>query len=214
VSEVAAEIKVGRNGYLRPFKDLADFYEVSLRTAKNWAAEGKAADDRCPLDDPEELREWWARIHSGRACPAGIIKHVVSGRVDPPAPVRESERLKNQETGSAGTLARLEEIEILLAAKAQEPGGARDWLSTVSRLQLATTKFREEEEKYGRLVSREMVSQVIRDFHGPIEQSVRGLFGTMCALTGFPITPSAEEAWLKSCDKLFINFKTEIFDAS
>ena len=207
------ESKPGRNGYLRKFPELAEFYEVSLRTVKSWAAEGREKNDICPLDDPEAMRGWWQRWHSSRPCPAGILKHVVAGRVEKPEPVApvEKKELGNMEAGAAGSLARLEEMEIFLASKAQEPGQVKDWLAALTRLQLATTKFREEEEKAGRLVPKDLVSQLIRDFHSPIEQGIRGMYLTLCTVTGFPSTPGNEEAWGKACDKLFENFGKEIF---
>lgn len=221
MSEKAEGKKPGRNGYLRPFKELAEFYEVSLRTVKSWAARGKAAEDLCPLDDPEAFREWWPRHHSTRPCPAGVLKHVAAGRVEKAAPVGEVppaevevKELANLETGAAGALARLEEMEILLAGKAQQPGQVKDWLAALARLQLATKNFREEEEKAGRLVPKAMVAEVLRDFHEPIEQGVRGMFSTLCAETGFPGSPANEEAWGKVCDSLFEKFGREVFDAA
>ena len=118
------------------------------------------------------------------------------------------------EAGAAGALARLEEVEIILAAKAQEPGQVKDWLAALSRLQVATKTLREEEKEAGKLVPKEEVSQLIRDFHGPIEQGIRGMYQALCTATGFPATPSSEEAWGKACDQLFVKFGKEIFHAS
>lgn len=50
-------------------KQLAEIWNVSLRTIKGWQAEGQAANDPAPLINPAKFPAWFERIHAPRECP-------------------------------------------------------------------------------------------------------------------------------------------------
>lgn len=223
--------KRGRNGFLHPYKFYVEVYGSSLRTVKRWVEVGKVAygksedvKDLVDLDDPEKVYVWWSRNMTAK-CPDGILQALVKYRKGAVAPVVElaevddelvaprvnDEPVSEEEKGGERMISRLEEMEVKFYKHAQEPGGAKAWLDTVTRLSVAREKVREEEEKAGKLIPVAMAEQLIAGYHGPIEQGVRGLYADYCNVTGQVISAASMERWNAVCDKLFVKFEEEVF---
>jgi len=203
-----------RTGCSRPLKDYVAIYSTALRTVKRWVATGKEKGDRPPLDDPEGMMAWWSRVSPQKA-PDGIMQAVIGVRTVKPAvavePVIEPIDENQEEVGFEWTLKRLEEAERVLSKKVHEPGQAKPWLDTVARLSATSRALREEMERQGKLVPKEVAAAAIQEFHGPIERGIRGMYRTFCESTGLPMVPETEERWLKEVDRLFLRFKEEVF---
>lgn len=77
--------------YREEYLVYAGRYGASSRTVKRWAALGRENRDLCPLDEPEKMRDWWARNMSQRVpdklLEADIVARREKGLVvpDPPA---------------------------------------------------------------------------------------------------------------------------------
>lgn len=56
--------------------EFAEKWGYSLRTIKNWIADGRKASSPPPLDRPHEMAAWFARIYSPRAAPDKLIQAV------------------------------------------------------------------------------------------------------------------------------------------
>lgn len=56
--------RTGRVKYSRPLAELAEVYQVGVRTLKEWISEGKATSppNFPPLDEPERMAGWWAAV--------------------------------------------------------------------------------------------------------------------------------------------------------
>lgn len=233
-TEVEPEKKIGRNGYYHTYPQHVEWYGSSLRTIKRWVDEGKKCGETCPLDDPEALYSWLSRHHQ-RAVPEGVLQALIEWRkkhgvVVAPEPVAEEEvpdssepdddkraemlslPVGEDETGLAAALSRLEVMEVRLSRLATEPGGAKPWLDTISRMTSVSTKLREEMEKLGQLLPKEMVEGIFIELLQPIEQGVRGLYSTMCSVTGVVACPQSEEKWHKECDRFFVRIRKGFLD--
>ena len=227
-----ASKKTGRavhTGYLKDYGSYGEQYQASPRTVARWVKQGKTQTPEpipCPLDDPCEMRTWWAQCMTQR-CPAGIIdaekKHLAEAPAerDPENPVEKLEleavevapiNLGDHQAGLAGAMERLEWMEIEFSKKASDPGQAKNWFDALSKMSSLAEKVRKEKQEQGLLVPKLEVAQIIQEFHGPIEQGVRGLFLKMCKETGFHASPVTEAAWGKICDDLFRDFGKGIFD--
>jgi hypothetical protein len=221
-----------RTGLRHRLEHYAAEYESALRTVKRWVADGKAAGDPCPLDDPEALLAWWSR-NKRQVAPAGINAAVVRARKSAPivpkapAPVIPEGELPlvpaaaveepvvpeiviPEGRGLQAELARLEDLAARLSAQAHLPGQAKNYLDALARMGAISEKLRIEAERLGKLLPRDQVSEVLHAFHGPIESGVRGLVATMCEVLGVELTPEREEAWNLACDGLFVRFKEEV----
>lgn len=232
--EVEAEKKKGKNGYYHTYQQHADWYGSSLRTVKRWVAVGKKEGEFCPLDDPEKLYAWLDK-YLQKAVPAGVLKALISWRkengVTSPEPAEElvvehpdeesaaeDERqtqlgrsVSKDEMGLEAALNRLEEMEVRLSRIATQPGGAKPWLDTISRMTSVSTKLREEMEKLGQLLPKELAEGIIIELLQPIEQGMRGMYSELCSVTGIVPCPKAQAAWDKACDALFVRFGKEVF---
>lgn len=122
-----------------------------------------------------------------------------------------SQPVGDEEKGLAAALNRLEEMEVRLSRFAGDPGGAKPWLDTISRMTAVSTKLREEMEKLGQLIPKDMAEGVLLELLQPVEQGVRGMYTTLCQATGVVQCSKSEEAWSKECDRLFVRFGEEIF---
>lgn len=202
-----------RTGYLEDYEAYADRYGVALRTVKRWVAKGKEVGERCPLDDAEGMRVWWSRWMIQK-CPEKILSAAVAIRKSPPPVVEPpviEERVEEDEKGLEKMIGRLLSMEVKLSRVAQDPGGAKPWLDTISRTTSVITKLREEKEKLGALVPKDIAEAAIHEFHGPIENGVRGIGSDFCRAAGLPWGERQEAAWAKVCDELFKRFGEEVF---
>lgn len=173
--------RAAATGFTEPYSYYANKYGASERTIKRWVWIGRESDDPIPLDEPLNMRAWWARRMRLR-CPPGIMQAEVSAKKEGPgADVAEPVERKAAETkpvvpmdlgtdevGLGGALKRLEKVEVLLAAKATDPGQAKPWLDTISRMTSVATKLRQELEAQGKLVPKVEVAAEIKSFHGQI----------------------------------------------
>lgn len=222
------EVKtVGRNGYLHTYAEHAERYGVGLRTVKRWVAVGREKDDECPLDDPEGLYAWLNR-HVKRSVPEGVLQELIAWRrehgaeaVEAGEPEEEEddgradrlgEPVGEEEMGLAAALSRLEMMEVRLSRLATDPGGTKPWLDTISRMTSVSTKLREEMEKLGQLLPKEMVEGFLIELVQPVEQGVRGLYAVMCSATGVAACPKAEDRWNRECDRFFGRITKGVMD--
>jgi len=207
---------------------LADYavrYGVNPRSVKRWRAHGVAIGDLVPLEDAGKMVAWWGRNMKLR-CPPGIMAAVRGDELPldaPPKPERavvdKDEARKaalfapvdETELGLEQTIKRLAENEVRLSRVAMDPGQARAWLDTVSRLGAEMGRLRVENEKLGKLIPRDRAETMIHEYHQPVEREVRLLYRVMCEITGMPQTPQAEDLWNKECDRLFARFQGEVF---
>jgi len=196
-------------------------YDSSPRTIKRWRAIGKAAGDECPLEDPERMLGWWSRNMSQKA-PDGINLAVIGSRkrkpepveVRVPAPVKvEAVAVPVMDAGDTGLgaeLVRLEQISAELGRRALDPGQAKPYLDSLSRMSSLSEKLRVEAERQGKLVPREMVEDALRGFHAGIEREFRVQYRAMCELMELVPTTKREEQWNELCDRLFERMGEEV----
>lgn len=223
----APQTGVRRSAYLHSYDFYAKRYESSQRTVKRWSAIGKKAGDITPLDDPEDFHRWWSE-HMTNSPPEGLVKALVEwrkeGKSAPPVSREEdglpeedefdgSGEVTAEERGLEQMLGRLETIEVQLSRKATGPGGAKPWLDTISRITSVITKLREEKEKHAKLIPKDLAETIIHEFHGPVENGVRGMGSDFCRAAGLPWSAKEEAAWSASCDELFKRFGEEVFRA-
>jgi hypothetical protein len=71
---------LGRAKYLKPLEEYEEIFETKKRGIKKWIARGKAAirekiqgASLPPLDEPEKMKDWWAR-HMSQRCPDKILR--------------------------------------------------------------------------------------------------------------------------------------------
>ncbi len=95
---------------------------------------------------------------------------------------------------------------------ATDPGGTKPWLDTISRMTSVSTKLREEMEKLGQLLPKEMVEGFLIELVQPVEQGVRGLYAVMCSATGVAACPKAEDRWNRECDRFFGRITKGVMD--
>ena len=214
--------------------DFARMYGADVRTVKRWRAKGREARDEIHLDDPEKVLSWWQRNMKLRV-PPGIMDAVRKWRVAgksagappmeeqaelPVAPAVDVDALRKAsverpveegEMGLEQTIRRLQENEVRFSRVALDPGQAKNWLDTISRMTSAVEKLRVEEEKLGKLIPKTKAETMIHEFHQPIEREVRLLLRGMAVILGLPVSPVMEEAWNKECDRLFTRFQEEVF---
>lgn len=72
-----------RTGLLHPLAHYTGIYATSERGLKLWLADGRAANDPCPLDDPAALVEWWRRRKTW-SVPDRILAAAAAVRPPPP----------------------------------------------------------------------------------------------------------------------------------
>jgi hypothetical protein len=165
---------------------------------------------------------WWSRNMSQKA-PDGINLAVIAARkrkpepvvkemVEPEVPVKAEPPpvFDAGDTGLKAELARLELISAELGRRALEPGQAKPYLDSLSRMSALSEKLRVEAERQGELVPRRMVEDCVRGFHAGIEREFRGQFRAMCELLELVPTPQREEEWQELCDRLFERMGEEV----
>lgn len=222
------EKAVRSSGYLEEYSHYAELYGVSLRTPKRWSAVGKERGDFCPLDNPEDFYAWWGR-NVEKSPPEGLQRALVAWRKagkgsskkkteaipedsEPDeVEIDEAAAVAVEELGLEMMLRRLETIEVQLSRKATAPGGSKPWLDTVSRITSVISRLREEKEKHGRLIPKDMAEMMIHEFHGPVESGVRGMGYDFCRDAGLPWSAKEEAAWGVCCDAIFRRFGEEVF---
>lgn len=217
-----AEVRVG-------LQDFADRYGVSVRTVKRWRAHGREAEDECPLENPEGMREWWAR-NMTQQVPAGILAAVAKARKEAGQGELFREKVvksdgagetrgapdalgaipEGAELGLAGALRRLGEVEWRLSLRATEAGGTKPWLDAISRMTATAEKLRAELEKERKLLPKDEVERVLVELHQPIAGGVRTLLKPMAELLGIKVVPAMEAKWEEICDDFLQSLKGEV----
>lgn len=204
--------------------EAADRYGAAPRTVKRWKAHGVEKGDPCPLEDPEAMVAWWSKWMVHRV-PDGILAavrgdsvgelfeaaapKVVESRVEPvPAadPVEEAAPIEDDgvplETGLEVELVNLERLAAKLARKADQPGQTKPYLDTIARIGALSKSLREESEKLGKLVPKEMVEEVLRGLHAAILGEFRGMYRPMCEAMGVVPSTAGETKWNDQVDEL------------
>jgi hypothetical protein len=164
-------------GYDESYAVYAARYGASARTIKRWVKIGRDRDDALPLDQPGEMRAWWSRCMTLR-CPPGIVQAAVDVAREPKEAKETDIRplmLESEERGLAGALARLEQMEVRLAERADQPGQADPWLRTISRMTALATKLRQELQAQGELVPKREVAAELKTFHGQIVSVLKSM---------------------------------------
>lgn len=220
-------LKRGRNGFFHLYPYYVDIYDHSERTIKRWVAAGRKGEDPIDLDDPEQVHAWWTR-NMKKDVPAGIQKALIAHRKLHPVVATvtvESERApasladplqfapSDDEIGLDAMVSRLEHYELVFARKANEPGGAKVWLDTISRFTATLEKLRKEKEQQGLLIPKDQSEVILAALHGTIEQSVRGGCPEFCKSVGVPHTPAIEANWSVTCDRIFLALCRGVFHA-
>lgn len=196
-------------------------YGSSPRTLKRWASHGKERGEDCPLGEPAKMPGWWQRhmrhrvppevMHAARGNqPENTLPSAAAADALPPEDTPENMEVSDAELGLEQTLARLARTEVLLSRKATDPGQAKPWLDTISRMTAVAERLRSEAERLGKLLPRAQVEEAIHAFHGPIEREIRLLYKTMCDALGLPPSPEKEALWNEEVDKLFGKFNEEV----
>jgi len=165
---------------------------------------------------------WWSRNMSQKA-PDGINLAVIAARKRKPEPVVKETAVPEVpvkaepppvfdggDTGLSAELVRLEQISAELGRRALEPGQAKPYLDSLSRMSSLSEKLRVEAERQGRLVPREMVEDALRGFHAGIEREFRVQYRAMCELMELVPTAKREEQWNELCDRLFERMGEEV----
>mgnify|MGYP000521875682 CR=1 FL=1 len=221
-----AERKRGRNGYFELYRFYADLYQADERTIKRWVGIGRKCEpaDELDLDNPEQVYEWWSRNMKAK-CPDGILSALVKFRKASPVKKEAAEvvdvevevpavpelPVTDAEKGMDEMLDRLQDVEVKLSRRATEPGQAKAWLDTVARIGSVSSAVRAEKEELGKLIPKDLAEMLIREFHGPIEQGVRGMYPAFCQATGQVQSPANQARWDALCDSLFSRFTEEVF---
>ena len=184
---VRPKAKSGRSamtGYVESYQWYAARYGSARRTVMRWVKTGKEMQPDpilCPLDEPTKMRGWWAACMTQR-CPPGIIAAEIAAlnageEVEDLKEELEPDDgldLGDEVPGLAGTMGRLEKMELHLARKADQPGQAKPWLDTISRMTSTAANLRKELQAQGKLVLRAEAAMEIQSFHGQIVSVLKG----------------------------------------
>lgn len=223
------ELKRGRNGFFHQYPHYAEQYAQSERTVKRWKSLGLKNNDPIDLDDPEKVYIWWTR-NMIKDHPPGILQALVEWRklhpqiattatttAEPTEPTPSGaafdQPITDDERGLDAMFARLEEFEVHFAREARQPGGAKTWLDTISRLTATMEKLRVEKEKAGQLIPKDQAEMILASLHSPIETAVRHSSADFCKACGVPHTPAIEAMWNITCDRIFTQLCQEVFHA-
>lgn len=168
--EQAKSAKTGRaakTGFKKSYEDYSKVYGASPRTLKRWVATGKEKGLPCPLDEPVAMASWWSHCMTQK-CPEGILDAAGGQHLPANTTAAEPPVFTNEKTGLEGALERMEQAEIILASRATEPGQAKPWLDTISRMTSTSTKLRQELAASGKLIPKIEVAAELKNFHGQI----------------------------------------------
>lgn len=222
--------KVLATGYLEPYAFYVERFGKGIRTIKRWAGE------RAPLDDAQAMVGWWSRVHAAQRVPAGILEAVDRLKIDavkaPEAPAAAAEPRQDEsmappadESSSAEEAAAIEEgemglerafdrlcrLEVLLARDYAEPGRARDYVSTVSRLTNTAKALRLELAELGELVPKNEAAAAVVQYGQAIGREADGLFEVMCQLLEVPPNSTTREKWLEATKEFRVRLGKEVF---
>ena len=233
----AAGVKKTRTGLKHPLVHYAQAYDTSPRTIKRWKGQGAPLDDPegmlawwpsvSPQKAPAGIYQAVIEARKGAAFEAGDERErarvpVPEGELDlsePIARAQASEKLPDgprpplvvpEGRGLEAELERLENLAARLSVTASEPGQAAAYIAAVGKMIIMQQKLREEWEKSGRLVPKELVEAALVDLHSSIAGAVRAMFKEMCIAMGVPAMPAGEEKWNEACDALFARFQGEV----
>ena len=175
-------------------REYAEVWGYSLRTVKNWIADGRAGKDPAPLARPADMPAWFARVYAPRDCPeklAMAAQRILDGADIPKssaAPVAMVERVEVAE-GEKGLLAMLDRYrtaEVTLHAKymtAIEAGDETRATFLMSEWSKMGEKCRSLEkaapkalEEMGIFVRRDVVQRELGPLHGSVIKSFRQAF--------------------------------------
>lgn len=191
----------------------AKLYDSSARTVKRWKARGKEVGEACPLGDPAAMVGWWSRCYVQRV-PEGILAAVrgdaqleLAPVVPKVAPEPEPEALAPVvigigDVGMEVELVELERLAAKLRRNADQPGMTKPYLDTIQRIAALSKSLREEGERLGKLVPKDMVEEVLRGLHAGIEREFRGMYRAMCETVGVVPTTDKEAQWNVLVDEL------------
>jgi hypothetical protein len=219
--------------YLEQYKVYASRYGASVRTIKRWVADGAAADDVCPLDEPVALRDWWGRRMKQRV-PAEILAAAAQGEPLLELPVQPVKEEKPPEPIAPRVLVEFDGneqgIQFLLKRAQQRAAQAHDgWMKAKTEEDAAywerrckdadeavrkiTKDATDEEIKLRAYIPRLEAETQITEFHMDLLTRIRGLGEEMARALGIPPTPTMEERWQGIVDELCLTLQTEIFTA-
>jgi hypothetical protein len=194
-----------RGFYAQKQEAYCDVYSASLKTIKNWIAEGKESGKLPPLDSPADMPGWWTLVHPKRSVPARILGAAQEARLAakksappsgqpntpplPPSPPREP---STHAVGYAASLNRLRQAEAdtfadFEAAQAiRNDEGNKDlaaieqarriWQETAEQLRTQEAQASKVLEKSGELLPSGEVRSQLMQLHGPIVSGLRSLY--------------------------------------
>lgn len=177
-------------------KELAEEWGYSLRTVKNWIADGRAAKDPAPLARPADMPAWFARIYAPRECPEKLAlaaqrllsgtDAAVSNLKEPAPPPAARIEIAEEEKGLLAMLDRYRTAEVTLHAKYMAAIDAGDetkaafLLSEWSKMGEKTRALEKAApkalEELGIFVRRDVVQRELGSLHHSIIKAFRQAF--------------------------------------
>ncbi|MEO5712175.1 MAG: hypothetical protein ABIT37_01695 [Luteolibacter sp.] len=171
---------------------LADAWGYSVRSIKGWLADGREKGDPCPLTRPEEMPEWFARVHSPRQCPdklrdsaARLLENNEATSAPTIAAAPAIERIEIPEEAK-GMLAMLDRLRTAEATLYQNYMGAvaagneqrstylmKEWSQVAEKLRALEKVAPETLEKLGLYVKKAEVVRELETLHRAIVKTVR-----------------------------------------
>lgn len=72
-----------RHRYEKHLADYVPIFGTPIRSIKRWIAQGRAAGDVPPLDDPPAMAAWWGRVHPKYRTPDKLLQFVKAEKEAP-----------------------------------------------------------------------------------------------------------------------------------
>jgi hypothetical protein len=171
---------------------LAAAWGYSPRSIKGWLAEGRDANDPCPLTRPAEMAAWFCRVHAPRQCPDKLRaaadrlledKPAALPAVAPTAPPPERSEIPEEAKGMLAMLNRLRTAEATIHddyMKAIASGNEqrstylmKEWSQIAEKLRAMEKVAPETLEKLGLYVKKSEVLRELEPIHRAIIKTIR-----------------------------------------
>ncbi|HEX7260288.1 MAG TPA: hypothetical protein VF258_00575 [Luteolibacter sp.] len=172
-------------------QELADEWGYSVRSIKGWLADGRAKNDPCPLTRPEQMPEWFARVHSPRQCPdklrdaaARLLEvNAKPAVVSAPPPPPERIEIPEEAKGMLAMLDRLRTAEARLYQNYMDAVDAgneqrstylmKEWSQVAEKLRALEKVAPETLQKLGLYVQKTEVVRELETLHRAVIKTIR-----------------------------------------
>lgn len=226
-------------GFLEKYSFYAAFFGESERSIKRWVKEGRDKNDPVPMDQPEQMMNWWSRVRSQRV-PDRILKLApVNGddvvaddplfnQDDPPTPqpkVVPFEIPDNLNIGLAASVERLREAEAIAnhqyveAIKRNADEGEierkqRAWERVSKQLGISEKSLLEMQGKYGSMYGAAEIKKVLSETHMVVYSGVKNFMRRVLPRAELIEDPIDRQAFYDGeVNKLFRHFGESEFAA-